>query len=562
MRKSIIGRLALMSVALLLVANISSAFAAPQRNAGPLGPVQVDGGRITGTPAWAWGVRVFRGIPYAAPPVGNLRWRPPQPVLPWQGVLAADHFSPRCMQGGGGPVVQVGGLWDEPGTSEMSEDCLYLNLWTPASSPDARLPVMVWFHGGGFVSGEASEAVFDGAMLAKKGVIVVTVNYRLDIFGLFAHPELTAESPHHSSGNYAFLDQLAALAWVKNNIAQFGGDPDNVTIFGQSGGSRSVAYLMASPLARGLFQRAIAQSHTSFTRMPTLAEAEAVGVKFQQTLGAPNLATLRNLSAEDLEASLEQMDPYPGEPSGVVDGWFLPEDLHTIFAAGKQNDVPLLTGGTNDERAAVGPLLSYPRDVWLHFVRAPRAATVADYQALAQQIFGDQADKYLKLYAADSDAAIGKQLHDFGRDSVLATHWAWVEMQARTGKSKEYLYLFSQAPPIPQASGVMPAVVGAVHGGDIIYAFNNLRLKDLPWTDADGKAADLTSSYWVNFAKTGDPNGPGLPQWSPYDPKSEQLMNLAGDAHMEQMPDKAGVEFLADFQERLRQAGRAQHAGN
>ncbi len=537
--------------------------AAPQRRTGPLGPVQIEGGEITGTPAWAWGVREFRGIPYAAPPVGNLRWHPPQPVVPWQGVLAADHFSPRCMQGGGGPVIQVGGLWDEPGTSEMSEDCLYLNVWTPATSPSAGLPVMVWFHGGGLVSGEGSEAFFDGAMLAKKGVIVVTVNYRLNIFGLFAHPELTAESPRHSSGNYGFLDQIAALGWVKNNIAQFGGDPDNVTVFGQSGGSRSVAYLMASPLAKGLFQRAIAQSHTSFTRVPTLAEAEAVGVKFQQTLGAPNLASLRNLSAEDLEASLEQMDPYPGEPSGVVDGWYLPEDLHTIFAAGKQNDVPLLTGSTNDERAAVGPLIAYPRDTWLHSVRGPRAATVADYRALAQQIFGEQSDKFLKLYPADSDAAIAGQLHDFGRDSVLATHWEWVEMQAKTGKAKEYLYLFSQTPPAPGAQGVMPPVVGAVHGGDIIYAFNNLRLKDLPWTEADRKTADLMSSYWVNFAKTGDPNGAGLPQWSAYDPKTSQLMNLAGDAATyEPVPDKPGVAFLADFQEHLRLVGRAQHGGN
>src|SRR5262245_24541302 len=237
--------------------------AAPAVAQRTLGPLQIEGGRISGTPAWGWEVRLYRGIPYAAPPVGDLRWRPPQPVEPWTGVLAADHFAPRCMQAGGGAVARVGAQWTDPGTSEMSEDCLYLNVWTPAASATEKLPVMVWFHGGGLVSGQGSDAVFDGTMLAKKGVIVVTVNYRLNIFGLFAHPELTAESEHHSSGNYAFLDQIAALRWVKNNIAQFGGDPGNVTIFGQSGGSRSVAFQMASPLAKGLFHRAIAQSHTA-----------------------------------------------------------------------------------------------------------------------------------------------------------------------------------------------------------------------------------------------------------------------------------------------------------
>jgi para-nitrobenzyl esterase len=525
-------------VAAILFLAASSFMALPAAAQRKLGPIQIEGGSISGTPGWAWGVREYRGIPYAAPPVGDLRWRPPQPVIPWRGTIAADHFSPRCMQAGGGPVAQVGGLWNDPGTNQTSEDCLYLNVWTPSTSPDDKLPVIVWFHGGGLVSGQASDAVFDGSMLAKKGAVVVTVNYRLNIFGFFSHPALTAESEHHSSGNYGPLDQLAALRWVKNNIAQFGGDPNLVTIAGQSGGSRSISFHMASPLAKGLFQRAIAQSHASFSQMPTLAEAEAVGVRFAEKIGVTSIKDLRAMPPKDLEASLEQMDPYPGEPSAVVDGWYLPADLHTIFAAGKQNDVPLLTGGTNDERTAVGPLLSFPRGLWLQSVRGPRAATLDDYRNLAHTIFGDLGETFLKAYPAKSDEDVAQALHDFGRDTVLAYHRTWVQIQAKTGKAPPYLYLFSQAPPVPTAAGSMPAVQGAVHGGEIIYTFNNLRTRDVPWTDTDRKVADIVSSYWVNFAKTGDPNGAGLPQWSPYDPASDQLMNITGDPHMQAAPSR------------------------
>jgi len=524
---------------------------------GVLGPIHVEGGLVTGTPAWTWGVRLYRGIPYAAPPVGNLRWRPPEPAVTWSGVRVADHFSPRCMQIDDIASGNVGAFWDEPGSSAMSEDCLYLNVWTPAKSADEKLPVMFWIHGGNLVFGEGSEAVFDGAMLAKKGVIVVTFNYRLNVFSLLAHPELTAESKHHSSGDYGLLDQLAALRWVKNNIAQFGGDANNITIAGQSAGSRSVAYLMASPLAKGLFQRAIGQSRANFGRLPTLAEAEASGVKFVKAIGAPDLAALRNMPAEDLEASLAKTNPYPGEPNAIVDGWYLPEDVFAIFSSGKQNDVPLLTGSTNDERSSIGSPLSFGADVLRQIRQSPK--TAADYHVWANAQFGDQAENFLKSYPANSDAALGKALHDFGRDAVLDTHWTWVQLQSKTGKSKSYLYLFSHVPPVPVTPGVMPPVIGAIHFADLIYVFNNLHMKDSPWTDVDRKVADITSSYWTNFMKSGDPNGPDLPQWSAFDPKDEKLMNLADSPHMEPVPDKAGVAFLSSFEDRLRQAG---HAGS
>ena len=309
----------------------------------------------------------------------------------------------------------------------------------------------------------------------------------------------------------------------------------------------------------------IAQSHSGFGQLPTLAEAEAAGARFARTAGAFTIAALRAMALEDLEPALRRIDPYPAGPSAVVDGWYLPADLNTIFSAGQQNDVPLLTGSTNDERSAVGPLISFDRDLWLRLVRNLRANTVAEYRSWVGTVFGGQADDYLKLYPAESDAAVSKALHDLGRDSVLATHWTWAQLQAKTGKSKVYLYLFSHAPPVASTPGVMAAIKGAVHNADIMYVFNNLRLRDLPWTDTDRRMADVMSSYWTNFAKKGDPNGPGLPQWSslgpnnPLGPNKEELMNIGDPPGMQGPPNKAGVEFLAAFQEQLRQAGNARH---
>jgi para-nitrobenzyl esterase len=500
-------------------------------------PIRVEGGLITGTPGWGWNVREFRGIPFAAPPVGNPRWRPPQPVVAWQGVRAADGFSPVCMQ----PQRDLSQRdWNE-GLLRTSEDCLYLNVWTPAGSASERLPVMVYIHGGGGVQGGASDPRYDGNAMAKTGVVVVSMNYRVNAFGWLAHPELTKESAHHASGNYGSLDQLAAIRWVKNNIGQFGGDSDRVTIWGQSAGSRSVNSLAASPLAQGLFRSAIAHSHAAFGYMMTLSAAEAAGVKFAEAAGAKSLAGLRAMPAEAIVAAA--VKNRRGMNGPIVDGWFLPRDVHDTFASGKQNDVALLTGITNDEGRALAPAGSEP------------PATLAAYTAMAEAVFGNEAEKFLKEYPAKTDAEVKRAYHDASRDTLLAGHRAWAQLQSTTGKSKVYLYLFSHVPPNPSGNGNnTPNYVGAIHTTDIPYVFDNLRFKDLPWTDLDRKLAVMLSTYWSNFGKTGDPNGAGLPPWPAYNPNDEQLLNIGDEIRVEGF-HRAGLDFLAAHEERGRRAG-------
>ena len=483
-------------------------------------PIRVEGGLITGTPAWGWGVRLFRGIPYAAPPVGQLRWRPPQPVVPWKGILAADRFSPACMQL---PRDQNNIGWRD-GMSPTSEDCLYLNVWTPAKSAGDKLPVMVWIYGGGFREGSGAETAWAPDNLAKKGVVVVNFNYRLNVFGFFAHPDLTRESERHSSGNYAILDQVAALRWVRNSIAQFGGDPNNVTIFGQSAGAASVAAHMASPLSKGLFRRAIGQSGGLGGRT-TLAEAEASGKSFAESLGASSLDALRAKSAAEILRARNL-------PRGglIVDGWVLPEDPESTFQQGRQNDVPLIAGSTADDGPGGGPPV--------------KAAEVSKY---AEENFGALADLYLKLYPAGTDAQAKRSSHDFLRDRSLYGAKRWLMLQARTGKAPVYWYLFTHVPPVPPDShfdGKLAAEVGAYHGADNIYTFDNLCAKDWLWKELDWKLAYLVSSIWVQFARTGNPNGPGLPEWPSYTAATELLLNIGDTPRAEAGPYKAQMEFF------------------
>jgi len=452
-----------------------------------------------------------------------------------------------------------GGSWNRH-VLPFSEDCLYLNVWTPAVSSTEKLPVMIWIYGGGGVLGYAGDPRYDASMVAKKGVVVVSMNYRVNVFGWLAHPELTGESAQHSSGNYGSLDQLAALKWVKNNIAGFGGDPDKITLWGQSGGSRSVNFLIASPLARGLARAAIAQSHTSFGRMTPLKEAEQNGVAFMNAAGKTTLAELRAMSSDDVFKVFQQ---HSGGLSGaVVDGWFLPTDIYTIYTQGKQNDVALITGATNDEGGSLSggdePAPASPAAAGA--ARAGGAGrgggrgggspdTLAAYLAWARRTLGSNADAFLKLYPAATDADARQAYHDANRDFNFAGHRTWAKLQTTTGKQPAFMYMFSHIPPFKEGNGNSPTPLrGAVHFSDMVFAFNNLRMWDYDWTDTDRKVADAMTTYWTNFAKTLNPNGGGLPNWTAYDPKSESWMNIGDALRMEKF-NTPRMEFITGVQE-------------
>jgi para-nitrobenzyl esterase len=489
-------------------------------------PLTVEGGQITGTPTiqWTHGVRLFRGIPYAAPPVGALRWRAPQPVVSWQGVRAADRFSAVCMQG---PTDTEGNAWRE-GLVPMSEDCLYLNVWTPANSAAAKLPVMVFIHGGGNTRGAASENQYDGAYLAKNGVVYVSLNYRMNVFGFMAHPELTRESDNRSSGNYALLDQIAALQWIQRNIEKFGGDPNSVTIFGHSAGASNVSSLLASPLGKGLFHRALLLSGSSLSVRTPLTEAEKTGAKFAESRGAPNIAALRQKSAEEiLSATRPQMGP-------VVDGWVLPQDVYSIFASGRQNDVPLVVGTVADDAPGPGAV--------------PTRA--AEAQAYAQKTFGDLADRYLKLYPASTDAEAAKSAHAFRTNTALANARTLARLHSKTGESKVFWYYFTHKSPLPDGlmwGGRLAQAWGAYHGGELVYVFNTFPLQDWDWRPTDLKLGDIVSSMWVNFAKSGSPNSSGLPEWPAFDLSSEVLMNFADVPKAEPAPHRSALDFVDEW---------------
>lgn len=449
-------------------------------------------------------VHTFLGIPFAQPPVGQLRWKPPQPMKPWTGVRPATAFGPRAMQGR---------IFDDMVFRDAgpSEDCLYLNVWTPDIDSRARLPVMVWIHGGGHVAGGSSEPRQDGTRLSTHGVVVVSMNYRMGVFGFLVHPELSRESATGASGNYGLMDMIAALAWVRRNIAAFGGDPDKVTIFGESAGSASVNALMAAPPARGLFHRAIGESGTIFARsgrpLPTRAEAEEYGRAFTSAAyGTTALADLRNIDAATLLApTLTEPRPRFGL---VVDGEILPADARSIFGTGRQAHVPLLAGWNRDED---GHRAYFSTD----------EPTLDNFVARAHRRFGPQADAFLRLYPAADDAEALRRARDLATDDRVGYWtWKWLELHRATSASPVYRYAFDHTLPLaPDAApGTEPF---APHAGEIEYVFQMLDTKALPWREEDRTVSDRMAAYWVNFARTGNPNGPGLPEWPAHDPEHE-----------------------------------------
>jgi para-nitrobenzyl esterase len=475
---------------------------------------EVTGGRVAG--AIANGIAVFKGIPFAAPPTGELRWRAPQPVTPWQGVKDATKWGPACMQDAMFPAI-----FGAPMT-ELSEDCLYLNIWTPAKTTRDKLAVMVWIYGGGFVGGQTSVPLYDGTRLADKGVIVVSVAYRLGAFGFLAHPELSKESGNRGSGNYGLQDQIAGLRWVKDNIAKFGGDPDKVTIFGESAGGMSVSMLAASPGANELFQRAISESGGNFggpkyrngeggVTSPSLGLAEASGQQFLEKLGVKDIAAARAMSAEAIQKGVGpglQASFFP-----VFDGKVLPKDQYKLYQSKKFNDTPVLIGTNSDEGAL--------------FMQTPMKP--AQFEQFARAGFGSKADGILAAYPHSTDAEASQAAKDVMRESTFAWHtWAWATLQAEHGKGKAFVYYFDHRTP--------QSPHGSNHGSEIAYVFRTLDAGagplfgvPSPPRPIDVQVSEMMSSYWTNFAKTGDPNGPGLPPWPAFSLGEQKVLVFDDD---------------------------------
>jgi para-nitrobenzyl esterase len=476
--------------------------------------VTIDGGRVQGVRDD--NIIVYKGIPFAEPPIGNLRWKPPKRPIPWKGVLQADKFPSQCSQLG--PPLPT--MPEEP----TSEDCLYLNVWAPSRQVKTKRPVMVFFYGGGFRHGSASTPLYASGGLPKAtGVVLVTINYRVGPLGFLAHPELTAESPHHVSGNYALLDAIAGLQWVRRNIAAFSGDPNNVTVFGQSAGSYLVNKLMISPLAVGLFQRVIAESGADMgpTRtdkgMGVLADAERGGIAFAKSLGAESIAALRKLSAVKITAS-----EFPGLPKvygtnqalPIVDGYVIPDDPYTLYARGRQTQVPLLLGYNEDE----GELFESP-------------TTAAKFAAAVHEEYGSFANQVLNLFPATTDDIAAKSKARLGAENAFGWQlWCWARVNAQTSHDRTYFYYFSSS-------------YGNGHGAELPFVFQYPF--GGPWNDDQREIGRKMAAYWTNFAKTGNPNGDGLPIWPEFNAQNESTMRLGRQFGPETMPDLP-AHFLMD----------------
>ena len=491
------------------------------------GQVRTEAGTVEGSTSADGKVQIFKGILYAAPPTGALRWKEPQPVPRWEGVRKAAEFGARCMQGNvfGDMVFRDAG---------PSEDCLYLNVWTPKAATEAKLPVMVWIYGGGFQAGATSEPRQEGEHLAHKAVVVVSMNYRLGIFGFFSYPELTKESPHHASGNYGLLDQAAALEWVHKNIAAFGGDPENVTIFGESAGSFSVSALMASPVSKGLIHRAIGESGAFFGRTLSakpLAESEKDAVKWAELIGADTLEKLRAMPAQQvLDAATKDKNAFRFGPN--IDGYFFPESPSEIYAKGEQAHVGLLAGWNRDEG-------NY------HTFFGKDEVTKENYAKKIGEVFGEKAPEALKLFPGETDEQTRSSADLLATANFIGLGtWKWIEMQTKAGVAT-YRYEFDDAPPVVAPGPAAAESPRAYHSAEIEFVFGMLDSKKLPWRAGDYELSEQMGSYWTNFARSGNPNGAGLAEWPQYTEKDGyKVMHLAAKPHAATDVQRAQYELL------------------
>jgi para-nitrobenzyl esterase len=456
---------------------------------------KVTGGEVQGIVTES--ISTFKGIPFAAPPVGGRRWKEPAPAQAWTGIKKADAFGPACMQA----ANSMGN------TAPVSEDCLYLNVWTPAKKPGEKIPVIVWIYGGGFSGGSTSTPMYDGTGFAKKGVVLVSVAYRVGVFGFLAHPELSHESGK-GSGAYGIADMIAGLKWVKENISQFGGDPSNVTIFGHSAGGAAVSMLAASPVTKGLFHRAICMSGGSFAPLqtsdqagagmgiPTLKLAESRGEEFLKKLGAADIRAARALSAEVIQKSIAGGGFRP-----AADGYIVPSDLYSLYRAGRFNDTPILLGNTSEEAASMG---------------SGRNVTPVEFEKQIKSQYGPHADAILSAFPHSTDAEAAKASRGVRQSSSAWNTWTWARLQSQKGKGKAFEYLFDYHPGSSD--------VGSGHGSDVPYAFQTLGGRQGAPKPEDLKLSDTINSYWINFAKNGDPNGPGLPKWPAFSENDLRVM--------------------------------------
>ena len=488
-------------------------------------PVKVQQGLVQGTVED--GLSVFKGIPFAAPPVGEFRWKAPHPAASWSGVKSTTQFAPAPFQGGNPP-------------SGKSEDCLYLNIWSPAKSPKENLPVLVWIYGGGFSFGATSEPVYTGENLAKKGVILVSIAYRVGQMGFLAHPELSAENPQRVSGNYGLLDMIAGLKWVQQNIKAFGGNPAQVTIFGESAGGIAVSMLAASPLAKGLFHGAISQSGGSFgpyrsttypgENMKLLSFAEKQGLEFMEKAGAKSLADLRNIPADKLPMGFGQPGAWP-----IIDGYVVPDDQHLLYERKKYNDTPILIGYNSDEGASFAP---------------PK--TPKEYVDGTNKRYGKFADELIKAYPVE-ETKVPKTARDLARDAAFGWQtWSWARLQAQTGKSKVFYYYFDQHPDYPADSPRHG--YGSPHGQDVGFVFGHINPNSQEKTPSDADVSETIMTYWTNFAKYGDPNGKGVPKWEPFSIQKPGVMHFRQKAQMGAVPSAEALQVLDKYFEWRRTA--------